>query len=117
MNAQRLRRLLWHPLHPAFGLGLWALWFVAAYGGVSVLCSTQPSAAALPPVWVLGLGALCIGLAAALGGLSWASARAVRHAPDAPSRFVARLSAGLDALAAVATLAGGLPLRWLPPCV
>lgn len=112
-----MRRLLWHPLHLALGLGAWALWFTAAYGGVSVLCSMDPGVPRLPGAWSLALGLACVGTAAALGVLARASARAVRHAPDAPTRFIARLAAGLDLLAAVATLAGGLPLLWLPPCV
>lgn len=112
-----MRRLLCHPLHLTVGLGTWALWFVVAYGAVSVLCSVQPAAARLPGAWALVLGGLCLVTAAALGALAWASARAVRHAPDAPTRFIARLGAGLDALAAVATLGVGLPLVWLPPCV
>lgn len=112
-----MRRHLWHPLHLAVGLGAWALWFAAVYGAVSVLCSVEPTAATLPGTWALVLSALCVGTAGALSGLAWASARAVRHAPDAPRRFVAQLCAGLDALAAVATLLVGLPLLWLPPCV
>jgi hypothetical protein len=112
-----MRHLLWHPLHLALGLGIWAAWFAAAYSGISVLCSMAPAVAALPGPWALALGLLCVGTAGALGLLAWASARAVRQAPDAATRFVVRLCAGLDALAAVATLVVGLPLLWLPPCV
>lgn len=109
-----------HPLQLALGLIVWSVWFVALYGGLSVGCALAPPDAGLGAR--TGLNALLAALTAiAFGWLVWQLRRcwrAARSRPDdAPSRrFITTLSAGIYAVAAVSTLAIGIPVLSLPPC-
>lgn len=111
-----------HPLQLALGFTVWSVWFVAAYGGLSLGCSAAPpppQAGALN--WLNGLLALLtLATAAGLSGCAWACwrARASQTAPQrlVGSRFIAPTAAALHAAAALATLFVGLPLVVLPPC-
>lgn len=69
-----------HPLQLALGLTIWALWFVAAYGGVSVACAVGGPALREGPLTVvnLALGLLTVAVAALLLRLAIACARAAR---------------------------------------
>jgi hypothetical protein len=110
-----------HPLHLVLGLLLWFVWFSAVYGGLAVACAWVPPLGASTVVTALNGVALGVtGLVTAW--LFWAAWRTAWVARSAAAglprqRFVAGLSAVLYAVAAVSTLAVGLPLLVVPPCV
>ena len=116
-----------HPWQLALGLSVWALWFVAVYGGLSVACAVAPPDAALGARNVVNgaLLLLTVFTAALLGFWAWQCGRAVaaRGAEAgegdaaARSRFMAAVAAALHAVAAVSTLVVGLPLMVMAPCV
>ncbi|MDA7415016.1 hypothetical protein PGB34_01440 [Xenophilus arseniciresistens] len=114
--------------HVAAGFTLWSLWFVAAYGALSVACAVAPPAPARGPFTGVNLSLLLLTLATvalllAAAWQCWRGRRALR--PEGPAhreravrrRFLAGLSALLYLTAAAATAFVGLPLLWLPPCV
>jgi len=108
-----------HPMHLVLGLIIWAIWFVALYGGLSVGCALAPPAVELGPFnWLnLLLGALTVIVGVWLLRqmvVCWQEA-----APESTGRqrFIATVSAGVYAVAAVSTLFIGLPLIGLPPCL
>ncbi|MHA6493457.1 hypothetical protein ACX0MV_09440 [Pseudomonas borbori] len=110
----------YHPVHIALGLVLWSLWFVAIYGGLSVACSLAPPEPQHGAwTWINGLLVLFSLLTLlVLGALAWWCWRAGQLLTLRPrERFVALLSAGTHAVAAVATLFITLPVLALPPCV
>lgn len=125
-SADAPRTLAERPWQMVLGLGIWALWFLAVYVGVSVACSAGMTA---KPDDALGIVAAGLRLltAATAAGLAWAAAgcaRSMRRLPPAPAspaasrrRFIAGTAAALYAVAAVATVFVGLPLLALPPCV
>ncbi len=111
-----------HPAHLVLGLVVWAVWFVAMYGGLSVACAVAP-----PPVadgaltWVNGLLLLLTAFtAAALLYAAWRCWLASRAEDDvsgvARSRFIPVVSATVHLSAAMAVLAIGVPAIVLPPC-
>jgi hypothetical protein len=110
-----------HPLHLVLGLLLWFVWFSAVYGGLAVACAWVPPVG--PSTVVTALNAVALGVTALVAAwLFWAAWRTARAARPAVAglprqRFVAGLSAVLYAVAAVSTLAVGLPLLVVPPCV
>jgi hypothetical protein len=112
-----------HPLHLVIGLTIWFLWFSLLYGGVALACVVAPPA---PPHTVfnaisaagLAFTGATVLLFAWAGYAAWRAGGAVQEGPGAVrSRFVARLSAALYGVAAVSTVAVGLPLLVVPPCV
>lgn len=112
-----------HPAHLYMGLTIWCVWFVAVYGGLSVACALappDPAMGSLNPV-NLGLGVLTLLTTAGLIYLAYGCWRmapaAERDAPERQGRFITRLSAGLYLLSGGATLAVGLPILALPPCI
>lgn len=109
---------LTHPLHLVIGLGVWGLWFVALYGGLSVACAVVPPAPEQGSLTVInaGLGVLTIATAVLLAWLAWASLMAARRAAG-PARFVAGVSAGLYLYSAIGVLFVGLPVIGVPPCL
>ncbi|MFA5494373.1 MAG: hypothetical protein WC247_06315 [Porticoccaceae bacterium] len=110
-----------HPLHLVLGLIVWAAWFVAMYGGLSVVCSVAPPAPALGArTWInaalLALTAVITALLLIQGWRCWrASAPAGEGSPN--QRFIGRVAAGAYLLTAVSTLMIGLPVIVLPPCL
>lgn len=117
-----------HPMQLVLGLCVWSVWFVALYGGMSVACALAPPAQEVGAVnWLNGsLALLTLATAAVLGYAAfrcWRSAAVSapteldKHAPQRPTRFITRIAAGLHCFSAAATLAVGLPLLLLPPCV
>ncbi|MFA7505479.1 MAG: hypothetical protein WCZ28_12335 [Burkholderiaceae bacterium] len=107
--------------HLFLGLALWAVWFVAAYGGLSLACmaAAPPRDAGAFTGINLGLAVLTVGTAAWLAMAGVALRRALMSLPaDAPSRerFIGLVSSCLYFVAAVATLFVGLPVLVLPPC-
>lgn len=105
-----------HPLQLALGLVIWSMWFVAAYGGLSVGCRLAPPAAASGQFTWINLVLLLITLPVALGLLALAR-RCWRFAAGTACGFIPRVAAGIHLGAAVATLAVVLPALYLPPCV
>lgn len=115
-------RAIWKPTHVAqlfVGPVLWAIWFVALYGGFSVACALVP-----PPPSQGALSWLNGGLLAATLGtvavLMWWSLRCWRAGTsqvEGTDRFVARVGAAVHLFSAGATLIIGLPVIALPPCV
>ena len=111
-----------HASHLVLGLVVWSLWFVALYGGLSVGCAVSPppaSAGAL--TWLNGTLLLLTLLVTALL-LVQARRCLVAVAPSGKSgtglaRFLLAVSAALYLASAAATLAVGLPVIMLPPCV
>jgi predicted transporter len=110
-----------HPLHLVLGLLVWFVWFSAVYGGLAVACAWVPPDG--PSTVANALNAVALGVtllvAALLLWAAWGTARAARSpaAAQPRQRFVAGLSAVLYAVAAASTLAVGLPLLVVPPCV
>ncbi|HEU0204225.1 MAG TPA: hypothetical protein VFR86_27760 [Burkholderiaceae bacterium] len=110
------------PLQLALGLTVWSLWFVAAYGGLSLGCAFAP-----PPVedgartWINGaLGVLTgatVALLLALAGSCRNAPRTAAAARCTTERFVATVAAGLHTAAAPATAFVGAPVIGLPPCL
>ncbi|WP_151704599.1 hypothetical protein [Nitrincola alkalilacustris] len=123
-----MSKLTWfapgHPAQIVIGFVIWSIWFIAMYGGLSVACQLAP-----PEVekgaftWLNGgLIAFTLLVFALLLFLAWRSGRycASKHkeSDDAVGfeRFVGYVSTVLYLIAAVATLAGGLPVLVLSPC-
>ena len=112
-----------HPLQLALGFTVWSVWFVAAYGGLSIGCSLSPPAPHEGVgTWInVALALWTLATALALAALAWgcwrARASAAAPSPSVAQRFIAPLAAVLHLAAAVATLFVGLPLVALPPCV
>lgn len=116
-----------HPWQLVLGLSVWALWFIAVYGGLSVGCAVAPPDASLGPRTPLN-AALLLLTAATTGWLAfwaWQCLRATTQLRDgagdaganARRRFMAGVAAALHACAAVSTLVVGLPLLVVAPCV
>ncbi|RYF79017.1 MAG: hypothetical protein EOO29_18465 [Comamonadaceae bacterium] len=116
------------------GFTLWAIWFVAVYGGLSVACAVAPPASARGPLTSVTLALLALTLGTVLALLlaaryCWRALRRMRAGSEATGddeeecgraqhrQFVAGLAAWLHLAAAVATVFVGLPLLWLPPCL
>ena len=136
MRVERCRWLAPHsPWQLVAGFTLWAIWFVAVYGGLSVACAVAPPASQRGSMTGLSLGllALTLGTVLVLLFAAWHCLRGLRRlraagpepgddgeeAADRHARrqFVAGLAALLHGTAAVATVFVGLPLLWLPPCL
>jgi hypothetical protein len=113
---------VYHPLQLALGLAIWITWFGVVYGGLSLVCVSAPPDASLGPfTWINGL-LLVVTMLVALLLLyyGWQCWRAPGHGAEEARRarvLVARVAAGLHLVAALATLAVGIPLLVLPPCV
>lgn len=112
-----MNRSAFSPAQIPLGLVIWSLWFAALYGAQGLGCALAPP----PPeagaaTWLnaaLGLfTALTLALLLFLAWRFWRLAAAT-----AAQRFVARLSAGVHLVAALATAFIGLPLLSLPPCL
>lgn len=116
-----------HPIHLVLGLGAWALWFCAAYGGLSVACAVSAPPPGQGPWTAVNAVLLVFTLATAAGLLAasraaWLDAgRALREleggAGGGRDRFMATGAAALYLVAAVCTLVVGAPLLLLPPCL
>ncbi|MBD7976681.1 hypothetical protein [Serpens gallinarum] len=112
-----MNRSAFSPAQIPLGLVIWSLWFVAVYGAQGLGCElAPPSPQAGATTWLnaaLGLfTALTLALLLLLAWRFWRLAAAT-----AAQRFVARLSAGVHLVAALATAFIGLPLLSLPPCL
>jgi hypothetical protein len=110
-----------HPLQLVLGPAVWLVWFTLAYSALSVACSVAPPVASGPVGWINGsLLVLTLATAAALGVAAFLTLRSARRMPETAvprERFVAWVAVGLHAISAASTLALGLPMAWLPPCI
>lgn len=106
-----------HPLQLALGLIIWSMWFVLVYAALSLGCAFAVPENALSPFnWLNGL-LLVITLVTTLC-LAFFAVRYWRvPAPTGNARFIARVAAAVYLAAAIATLAVGLPILVLPPCL
>jgi hypothetical protein len=108
-----------HPLQLVLGPTLWALAFVALYGGHAVGCATLDVGA--QPVAFIAFRTVLFLMATAVGVvLFWLGLRAWRHRPAVGARtegFLARIAAGVHLTAAVSLPAIAAPLLVLPPCI
>lgn len=105
-----------HPLQLVLGLAVWAVWFVAAYAGVSIGCIADQRGSGVSPGLLRGL--LLASAALVLTGLAFGAVRCMRagrHAQGA-GRFVAAAGACLHLAAALSVAFVALPLGWLPVC-
>jgi peptidoglycan/LPS O-acetylase OafA/YrhL len=106
-----------HPLQLALGLIIWSGWFVLIYAALSIGCAFALPDNSLSPVnWLNALLLVLTLLATALlGYLAWRCWRAPIQRGD--RHFIARVAAGVYLASAVSTLAIGLPVVVLPPCL
>lgn len=116
-------RWLKHPVHLFLGLVIWFFfWFVLLYGGKGIACEVAP-----PPLssgvfnWLNGLFLVLTLVATALMAiwtwLYWRSYQASKSEADESARFITTISIGVYAASTLSTLAVGLPVIVIPPCV
>lgn len=112
-----------HPVHLFLGLAIWAAWFVALYGGLSIACAiAPPDSDNRAGTWINGTilaVALLVGVY-----LLWCAYRCWQASPDAKLQqdrplkgFISKTAAAVYLVSAFASLALGLPGLVLPPCV
>lgn len=108
-----------HGMQLGLGLAIWSLWFVALYGGLSVVCSVAPPAVEAGPYNWLNGSLLLLTLAAIvlLVWLAFVCWRAARAAGSRERRFLARIGAAVHVVGAAAVLLVGFPVFAYPPCV
>ena len=106
-----------HPLQLALGLIIWSVWFVLIYSVLSIGCAFAPPDNSLSPLnWLNALLLVLTLLTTVLLGLfAWRCWRA--PTPLGEHQFIARVAAGIYLVGAVSTLAIGLPVLVLPPCL
>lgn len=114
-----------HPAQLAIGFVIWSFWFVAIYGGLSVACQLVPPEPEQGPYNGLNGSLLVLTLlvTALLLFLAWRSGRyclAGRKASKEAAGFegfIGYVGTVLHLVAAIATLAVGLPVLVMPPCI
>ncbi|MBZ5488940.1 hypothetical protein HW452_15555 [Halomonas aquamarina] len=119
MTQRMTQRLhLTHPGHFVGGLILWSIWFVAAYGGLSVACAVVPPDAARGAFTPINASLLLMSLLTVvlIAALAWGCFREARlH--RARRHFNAKLSAWLYLFSALAVVFVSTPMVGLPPCL
>lgn len=112
-----------HPAQLVMGFTIWSLWFIAIYAGLSVACQLAPPAVQQGAMtWLnAGLFVFTLLVMALLVSLAWRSARYCLSAQrerkvGGVTPFIGYVSTVLYLLAAIATLAGGLPVLVFTPC-
>lgn len=110
-----------HPLQLVLGPGCWLAWFAAIYAGLSLACAAAPPAPELGPATLINLMLWLSTLALMLLLSYWARRcwQWARQNPGASSaeKMVARVGSGLHAVATFSTLAVGVMVLLLPPCL
>lgn len=106
-----------HPLQLALGLIIWSAWFVLIYSVLSIGCEfAMPNNELHSRNWLnVLLTILTLITTAFLIFLAWRCWRAAT--PPGDKQFIARVAAGIYFVAAISTLAVGLPTLVLPPCL
>jgi uncharacterized membrane protein SirB2 len=104
-----------HPLQLVLGLILWSLYFVLVYSGLSIACAVAPPDTTDSRSWINAL--LLIFTIVVTVALLFLAYRQWRISTDSYGRFIARVAAAVYFAAAISTLAVGLPVIALPPCV
>ena len=112
----------YHPLQLALGLIVWAVWFSAIYGALSVACVLAPPPPAQGPfTWINATLLLCtlpvIALLLLWARQCWRAVEEGKGRDTPPRRLIVRVAAGVHLAGAIATLSVGLTLLVLPPCV
>ena len=112
-------KLRFSPLYSLTGPLIWCIWFVALYGGLSVLCAGAAEGGVPGPGSINVVLAL-LTLVAVLTLLfmawrSWQDLRQFREAGD--SRLYLWLALAGQLVSALAVFAVGLPVVYLPPCL
>ncbi len=112
-------KLRFSPLYSLTGPLIWCIWFVALYGGLSVLCVRVANAGASGPGWVnLVLGLLTLLAVLTLSVLAWRSLQELRQFREADdTRLYLWLALAGQLVSALAVVAVGLPVVYLPPCL
>lgn len=106
-----------HPLQLALGLIIWSVWFVLIYSVLSLGCEfALPENSLSPFNWLNALMlVLTLLTTALLAFFAWRCWRA--PTPPGNNHFIARVAAGIYLASAISTLAIGLPVLVLPPCL
>jgi hypothetical protein len=107
---------LYRLLYPAFGFFAWAVHFVVVYVAAAVACVLGLGAAgeAARTAFTAALAALTAVTAAGVLVHAWTTYR--RHRRVADRRFLVNITAGHDAVAAVAILWQLFPILLIPAC-
>lgn len=124
-NRTFLRLSTGHPAQLVIGLTVWCVWFVAVYGGLSVACELAAPDPAQGAFNAINITLILITILTILGLIwgawaCWKSTASRSHLTDPSGRqawFIARISASLYTLSAVAALIVMGPLLALPPCL
>lgn len=113
-----------NPVHPAqlvLGFSVWSIWFLVMYAGLSVACQlTPPMQQNGANTWLnIALWSTTLLVVALLSALAWRCRRYCRNADNLSrtQQFIGYVATVLYMLAAVATLAGGLPVLVFRPCI
>jgi hypothetical protein len=110
-----------HPLHLVAGPSLWAVGFIALYGGLSVGCAVAPpDPAAGAGTWLnASLIAMTLGFVGVMLHGAYRCARlAARDLPrESSAALIAGVAAALYLVSALVTVAIALPVLVLPPCL
>lgn len=109
-----------HPLHLVIGFIIWSLWFIGVYGGVSLACMASATPETLTATsWInivlMIFTLLTVAVLLILAYKCWREP--VPEGAKKQHHFTLRLSAALYLSAAISTLAVGLPILALPPCL
>ena len=109
-----------HPLRLVMGPILWALNFVALYGGLSVGCAVAPPDPADGAGTWLNISLIVVSMGFVGVMLYWAFRYARLAGRDLPREssdaWIVRGAAALHLVSALATVAVALPVLVLPPC-
>lgn len=112
----------YHPLQLVLGLIVWITWFALIYGALAIACEIAPPPFEHGPfTWInaaLLFNTLIItGLLLYWAQVCWRAARNSNKQDNASGQFIARLGAGINVVAAIATMSLGLITLPLPPCL
>lgn len=107
-----------HPAQLGAGLVIWSLWFVALYAALSISCAAAPPEVERGALTWLNGGLMLLTLLVTLL-LVWLACHCWRLAGKRRQRdqLIPWVGAAVHLFAAGATLAVGLPVAVLPPCL
>ncbi|NMH59384.1 hypothetical protein [Alteromonas ponticola] len=113
MNPGRL-----HPIHYVAGWIIWAIWFVAAYGGLAVACKIEPPAPEQGIFNWLNLSFFVITMVVFVLLCLYAvdKRKLLKEAPP-QTKFALQIATAVYAFSAFGTLMVGLALVMVTPCL